>query len=599
MLFIKKLVVAYICVFLTCCGGGSGSSPEDTNPDSLSIGTQTIQDGTVKTSYTKDLIPSGGTLPYSWSIITGNLPDGLSLNASTGRISGIPITTTTSAFTVQLTDADNIKVQRSFSLQINPVVAINNCDCGEWYEGTQELDDGATRDFYNRGARLPWRNFMGDWHDASSIAQGDNPFTLTVVENNNQTEFITWNVTTLVKGWVDGEFSNKGLFIHAISGDGTFNFRSREHTVQEEIPVLEITTPAGVTTLNPVADTYLAVSTYQGMGDGVKLTVTDESPILIRFDLSQFNSGDVENAVLMLYKYEDYGDSMEIGIFRSSQGLELPESLPETGIAQNYINDEAIINHPDVLLFSDFESQNWGDDWTSGSNSQMIEVVSEDDNRLFEPFQNNAIRLRVAAGDNYGASLIYKFMDKTGEEPEEIYFRYYLRFADDWLPTYNGKLPGVSGTYGVAGWGGRPSDGTNGWSARGTYMVPIASGNPFEDHTAIGNYVYHADMEGTYGDIVLYTDGCRGILNKNKWYSVEQYVKMNSPGTNDGIIKAWIDGKLAYESDDWRFRTVDSLKIEQIWMNLYHGGTAVPPTDIHLYIDNVVIARSYIGPMAQ
>jgi len=33
-------------------------------------------------------------------------------------------------------------------------------------------------------------------------------------------------------------------------------------------------------------------------------------------------------------------------------------------------------------------------------------------------------------------------------------------------------------------------------------------------------------------------------------------------------------------------------------MNVYHGGTDVPPADIHLYIDNVVIARSPIGPMA-
>ena len=32
-------------------------------------------------------------------------------------------------------------------------------------------------------------------------------------------------------------------------------------------------------------------------------------------------------------------------------------------------------------------------------------------------------------------------------------------------------------------------------------------------------------------------------------------------------------------------------------MNVYHGGTAVSPYDQHLYIDNVVVARQYIGPM--
>jgi hypothetical protein len=32
-------------------------------------------------------------------------------------------------------------------------------------------------------------------------------------------------------------------------------------------------------------------------------------------------------------------------------------------------------------------------------------------------------------------------------------------------------------------------------------------------------------------------------------------------------------------------------------MNIYHGGTDVPPSDLHLYIDHVVIADAYIGPM--
>ena len=42
---------------------------------------------------------------------------------------------------------------------------------------------------------------------------------------------------------------------------------------------------------------------------------------------------------------------------------------------------------------------------------------------------------------------------------------------------------------------------------------------------------------------------------------------------------------------------MDRLKIEQLWMNVYHGGKAPSPYDQHLFIDNVVIAREYIGPM--
>ncbi len=193
-------------------------------------------------------------------------------------------------------------------------------------------------------------------------------------------------------------------------------------------------------------------------------------------------------------------------------------------------------------------------------------------------------------------SFAYKYLDELGAEPDEAFFRYYLRFGEDWEPTDGGKLPGPSGTYGVAGWGGRPVDGTDGWSARGTYRVPAPSGNPLEDHTGIGNYVYHADMPGQYGDIDIWTDGCAGLLDKNRWYSVETQVRLNTPGLNDGILRGWVDGRLAYERTDWRWRDTDTLKVEQIWMNVYHGGTAVPDSDLHLYIDNVVIATEYIGP---
>ncbi|MCP4674795.1 MAG: hypothetical protein GY854_04625, partial [Deltaproteobacteria bacterium] len=209
-----------------------------------------------------------------------------------------------------------------------------------------------------------------------------------------------------------------------------------------------------------------------------------------------------------------------------------------------------------------------------------------------------ALRVQVASGDNYGGSLIYKYADETGSEPEEGYFRYYLRIGEDWNPTFGGKLPGFSGTYGVAGWGGRPVDGTNGWSARGTYRTVVPDGNPLERHSAIGNYVYHADMATDYGDVDLWLEGCGGLLDKNRWYSVETYIKLNTLGQNDGILRAWVDGRQVYERTDWRWRDVDTLKIEQVWMNIYHGGTDTPPTNLHLYMDNVVIATEYIGPMA-
>lgn len=262
----------------------------------------------------------------------------------------------------------------------------------------------------------------------------------------------------------------------------------------------------------------------------------------------------------------------------------------ERGLAAKYAGDEGIEKDPNVILFTDFESDQWYKYW-SGGKRKTVRVVNEDKERSFEPLQKKALQIEVSKGGHYGASIEYNFKDKTGSEPEEIYFQYYLRFGSDWNPRRGGKLPGISGTYNRGGWGGRPSNGRNGWSARGQFN------GQKEGKTPIGFYCYHADMRGRYGNSWIWQKDQLGYLENNRWYCIEQYVRMNTPGKNDGILRGWVNGKLAFEKTDVRMRDVPDLKIERIWINIYHGGTWTADTDDHLFIDNVVIAKRYIGPM--
>jgi Polysaccharide lyase 14 len=260
------------------------------------------------------------------------------------------------------------------------------------------------------------------------------------------------------------------------------------------------------------------------------------------------------------------------------------------GLAARYPGDAKMGEDPQVICVTDFESDEWRADWSGGTRN-TVSVVREDEERRFEPWQNAALRIKVPKGQHYGASLEHEFKKRLGAEPEEVYFRYYLRLGDDWDPERGGKLPGIGGTYGRGGWGGRPSDGRNGWSARGQFE------GRRDGKTPIGFYCYHADMKGKYGSSWIWKDNGLGYLENNRWYCIEQYVKLNTPGANDGILRGWVDGKLAFERTDVRMRDIAELKVQCIWINIYHGGLWSAPSDDHLFIDNAVIARRYIGPM--
>ena len=94
----------------------------------LTITTQTLPAGTQGAAYSAALAASGGSMPYSWSLINGTaLPAGLQLNTSTGVITGTPTTAGTTAFTVQVTDSSQPAAQtanKQFSITVNPVNSV-------------------------------------------------------------------------------------------------------------------------------------------------------------------------------------------------------------------------------------------------------------------------------------------------------------------------------------------------------------------------------------------------------------------------------------------------------------------------------------------
>ncbi len=82
------------------------------------ITTSSLPGAVQGTAYSYTLAASGGAPPYTWSIVSGSLPAGLTLAAATGVISGTPASSGTSSFTVQVTDAASHTATKALSIAV-------------------------------------------------------------------------------------------------------------------------------------------------------------------------------------------------------------------------------------------------------------------------------------------------------------------------------------------------------------------------------------------------------------------------------------------------------------------------------------------------
>lgn len=85
----------------------------------LSVATESLPGGTVGSAYSFTLTGTGGSAPYSWSVISGALPPGLSMGVD-GVIRGTPGTAGGFSFVVQITDRQQARAQKTLQLTITP-----------------------------------------------------------------------------------------------------------------------------------------------------------------------------------------------------------------------------------------------------------------------------------------------------------------------------------------------------------------------------------------------------------------------------------------------------------------------------------------------
>ncbi len=141
--------------------------------------TSALPDGTVDNNYSATLAATGGYPPFSWSIFSGTLPGGLTLNSSTGAINGVPTEVGRFDFRIQASDSNNQTAIADFSIQVhgntpignNIQVALNNATV-TYSNVTQEGQTTVTQS--SSGAQPPSGFKLGTpptYHHVSTTAQ--------------------------------------------------------------------------------------------------------------------------------------------------------------------------------------------------------------------------------------------------------------------------------------------------------------------------------------------------------------------------------------------------------------------------------------------
>lgn len=180
-----------------------------------------------------------------------------------------------------------------------------------------------------------------------------------------------------------------------------------------------------------------------------------------------------------------------------------------------------------------------------------------------------------------------------GGDADTLYARYRLFFPVGFGWTKGGKLPGLCGSQ--CNTGGDAPSGKDGWSAR---LMWRAGG-------VLVQYVYHAGQPGDFGsDLVWKKNGAPLVVETGKWHEVQVRICLNTPGTDggpgkyDGRVTGWYDGELAIDTVGFRFRDLDTMRIDQFYFSTFFGGASDdfrPTKDERIFFDDFAVSKAFIA----
>jgi len=276
------------------------------------------------------------------------------------------------------------------------------------------------------------------------------------------------------------------------------------------------------------------------------------------------------------------GESSFLNASNSQPGIE--------GVAAKYPNDRGIENDPDVLLFEGFESDSWSDRWQERSkNHRRYGHLETDPGIVLTGRRCLRLDFLPEAGKD-GAGWMHHWWDGS----ETAYVRYYFRlsaggnWANQKIMQLHGHMQGER--YGT-GAGNRPTG--YDWFSTGT-GVGGDGGPPWR---RVILYTYHPNQIGDYGDNVTPNQGLQPAIPEEEWVCYEFMIKLNDIGQANGEQRLWINGYLYIEQTGLEWRKHENMVINDLMQPTYTHTPPQPGRQRSLWLDSIVLAKRYIGPM--
>jgi hypothetical protein len=280
-------------------------------------------------------------------------------------------------------------------------------------------------------------------------------------------------------------------------------------------------------------------------------------------------------------------------------GIVATPTLAAAQIAAQYPNDAGIKNHPAVIYATGFESSDWvSRDLPSGTDVYYLGGSDQSARPQWTGSEaytgTGALLHKQLAGTNlpHGMTL----MGFPGVN--EIYMRWYRKYQSGYR--WGCQSAKNNGVYAVSSSDPAPEacvqpNGRDKFSFR--VQDERRSSNNGEFYGAL--YSYHPDADnGGCGEWYAPNVGSIKYQQSGVWDAYEIYIKANTVGQRNGIIRMWVNGELRGEQTGLEFRLTDTLKLNQVYLYGSTGGCDTPYTQ-NVWDDNLVVATQYIGPMVR